>query len=98
MKIDNDDEIKNHLKTLPGWKFSENGLQKKYQFKDFISNIEAVKRIAIKAEELNHHPDIFIHSWNKLTITLSTHSVGGVTQLDFQLAKEIEEITNESKS
>ena len=51
---------------------------------DFVNKIGAI------AQKMDHHPDIFIHSWNKVKISNSTHSAGGVTQNDFDLAKKIE--------
>jgi 4a-hydroxytetrahydrobiopterin dehydratase len=51
-----------------------------------------VNRIGDEAEKMDHHPDIFIHSWNKVKITISTHNDGGVTQNDFNLAKKIAEL------
>lgn len=95
MKLLNNYEIEAILKNLPGWMYVDNNLQKDYEFKDFAANLAVVNRIAAKSEEINHHPDLFIHSWNRLTVTLSTHSAGGVTALDFKLATIIEEITND---
>ena len=52
-------------------------------------------KIGEAAEYINHHPDIFIHSWNKVKITISTHSEGGVTEKDFILAGKVEKLNNE---
>lgn len=98
MRLLTDDEIKTNLESLPGWKFTKNCLQKNYEFDNFAKNLEVVNKVGVKAEEMNHHPDFFIYSWNKLTVTLSTHNAGGVTLLDIQLAQAIEEITNDPKS
>jgi 4a-hydroxytetrahydrobiopterin dehydratase len=57
------------------------------KLKDFAAVIDYVDHLASVAEEHNHHPDILIHGWNKLRLTLSTHSEGGITELDFKLAK-----------
>ena len=46
-----------------------------------------------EAEKMNHHPDIFLHSWNKVKITISTHSEGGVTEKDFRLAEIIDKLS-----
>jgi 4a-hydroxytetrahydrobiopterin dehydratase len=69
-----------------------NQIVKQFQFKDFVSALEFVNKTGTLAEEMNHHPDIFIHSWNKVKITISTHSEGGITIKDFQLAEKIEGI------
>jgi 4a-hydroxytetrahydrobiopterin dehydratase len=85
-----ENKISEELKSLSGWSYENNSISKEYKLKDFISAVEAIKRIAIFAEQMDHHPDLFLHSYNKLKITLSTHSEGGVTEKDFELAKNIE--------
>ncbi|HEX2984757.1 MAG TPA: 4a-hydroxytetrahydrobiopterin dehydratase [Ignavibacteriales bacterium] len=85
-----ENKISEELKSLSGWSYENNSISKEYKLKDFISAVEAIKRIAIFAEQMDHHPDLFLHSYNKLKITLSTHSQGGVTEKDFELAKNIE--------
>lgn len=85
-----ENKISEELKSLSGWSYENNSISKEYKLKDFISAIEAIKRIAIFAEQMDHHPALFLHSYNKLKITLSTHSEGGVTEKDFELAKNIE--------
>jgi 4a-hydroxytetrahydrobiopterin dehydratase len=57
---------------------------------DFAAAIACVNRVAELAETANHHPDILIHGWNKLQLTLSTHSEGGLTEADFALAAQID--------
>ena len=57
---------------------------------DFAAAIARVNRVAELAEAANHHPDILIHGWNKLQLTLSTHSEGGLTEADFALAAQID--------
>lgn len=86
------DEILNGLKNLPGWTFQENYIGKTFTFKNFLEGIEFVNKIAEKAESLNHHPDILIFSYNKVKIKIFTHSAGGVTEKDLQLANQIENI------
>jgi 4a-hydroxytetrahydrobiopterin dehydratase len=92
MKVLSDNEINEKLKEIPGWAFRENSIDKEFQLKDFKSALDFVNRIGGEAEKMDHHPDIFMHSWNKVKITISTHSAGGVTLNDFNLAKKIEEI------
>ena len=61
-----------------------------YKFKDFVQAVAFVNAVAGAAEEANHHPDILIHGWNKVRLTLSTHSEGKVTQADHDLAAGID--------
>ncbi|MHB8580162.1 MAG: 4a-hydroxytetrahydrobiopterin dehydratase [Ignavibacteriaceae bacterium] len=86
-------EIVKNLKSLDGWVFSKNKIEKEFKLKDFGGALKFVNKIGIEAEKMDHHPDIFIHSWNKVKIFLSTHSAGGVSANDFILAKKIETIT-----
>ena len=83
--------IQKGLTKLPGWSYQGNNLHKKYTFKSFLPGIEFVNRIAQAAESANHHPDITIN-YNVVGIALSTHSEGGVTQKDFDLAGKIDQI------
>lgn len=85
-------EIKENLKSLPGWDYSDNKIEKEFKVKDFVSALSFVNKIGAEAEKMDHHPDILIHSWNKVKIFLSTHSAGGVTANDFNLANKIEKI------
>lgn len=94
MTILSSQEIETKLKILPGWSTENDQLSKEFQLKDFITALAFVIKIGAAAEAMNHHPDIHIHSWNKVRFTLSTHSVGGVTDLDFSLAQKIEELEN----
>ena len=90
MSLLTNDEITEKLSSLSGWKQEENQIAKLFQFKDFVEALTFVNKIGAEAEKMNHHPDIFIHSWNKVKITISTHSEGGITKKDFQLAEKIE--------
>jgi 4a-hydroxytetrahydrobiopterin dehydratase len=60
------------------------------ELENFTAAVAAVNRVAALAEEHNHHPDILIHGWNKLRLTLSSHSAGGLTAADFELATGID--------
>jgi 4a-hydroxytetrahydrobiopterin dehydratase len=62
------------------------------RFEDFAAAIAFVNRVADAAEAANHHPDIFVHDWNQVRLTLSTHSDGGVTEKDLALAAQIDEL------
>lgn len=83
--------IQDGLAKLPGWSYQGKELQKKFTFKSFLSSIEFVNKIAAAAESAGHHPDITIN-YNVVGISLSTHSEGGVTEKDFDLARKIDQI------
>lgn len=85
-------EIEAKLKELSGWSFENNSISREFKLKDFKSALAFVNAIGEVAEEMDHHPDMFIHGWNNVKITISTHSAGGVTQNDFTLANRIEKI------
>lgn len=84
--------IHEKLKNFDGWKYEKEQIFKEYQLKDFQSALNFVNKVGAEAEAMNHHPDILMHSWNKVKISVSTHSEGGITEKDFSLAKKIEEI------
>jgi 4a-hydroxytetrahydrobiopterin dehydratase len=86
-------QILEQLKSLNNWIYVNNSISKEFVFKDFIGAISFVNSVALEAEKMDHHPDILIYGWNKVKINLSTHSAGGVTEKDFQLAQKIEERT-----
>lgn len=94
MTILSPQEIETKLKKISGWSVANNELSKEFVCSDFLSVVSFVNIIGAAAEELNHHPDIYIHSWNRIKFTLSTHSEGGITELDFILAQKIEEAGN----
>jgi 4a-hydroxytetrahydrobiopterin dehydratase len=85
-------EIEKKLKDHEGWKYEDNKIRKSYELKDFSSVMSFVNKVADEAEAMDHHPDILIHSWNKVDFTLSTHSEGGVTLKDFDLAEKIDSL------
>lgn len=87
-------EIQQKLKEAPGWSHQGKSLHKKFTLKSFMPVINLVNQIAAVAEQQQHHPDITIN-YNILTIALSTHSEGGVTQKDFELARQIDRLASE---
>lgn len=87
---ENDRNVK--LNALKGWNFLNDQIEKEYNLKDFKSALNFINKIGEEAEKMNHHPDILLHSYNKVKITLSTHSEGGVTNNDFKLAEKIENL------
>jgi 4a-hydroxytetrahydrobiopterin dehydratase len=84
-----EDEIRDGLRSLTGWTYSANALHKEFQFEDFMSAIAFVNRVAAAAEAAQHHPDMDIR-YSVVSISLSTHSAGGVTAKDFALAARID--------
>ena len=83
--------IQRALGSLPGWSRRGDTLVKSYQFPTFLRGIEFVNRVARAAETADHHPDLDIR-YPRVTCTLSTHSAGGITQKDLDLAGEIERV------
>jgi 4a-hydroxytetrahydrobiopterin dehydratase len=86
-----DKQISNQLRQLKGWTLSGKKIQKVVESADFVHAMALVSSVALLAEKANHHPDIDIR-WNKVTLVLSTHSAGGLTDFDFSLAKAIDEL------
>jgi len=82
-------EIKKELGALKGWELAGKEIRKKFDKKDFVRAMGFVNSVALLAEKANHHPDIDIR-WNAVTLTLSTHSAGGLTDKDFSLARAID--------
>lgn len=78
-------EIKTALKSVPGWKRRGKTILRTFEFKDFVAAMKFVNKVAKLAEKAWHHPDIDVR-WNQVTLTLSTHSEGGLTTKDFELA------------
>jgi 4a-hydroxytetrahydrobiopterin dehydratase len=76
---------------VPLWEIEGNkSISREFKFKDFVENMAFVNRVAELAESEGHHPDMNIHDWNKLTIKLSTHAIGGLSENDFILASKID--------
>jgi len=84
-----DSDIKTMMKRVPEWETDQKSIERTFEFDDFAQAIDFVNAVAEIAEEEDHHPDIDVR-WNKVRLILSTHSEGGLTELDFQLAKKID--------
>jgi 4a-hydroxytetrahydrobiopterin dehydratase len=82
-------EILPRLVFLPGWHFNKGGIEKQFEFRDFISAFAFMTRVALEAERANHHPD-WSNVYNRVHLRLSTHDAGGVTDKDLKLAETIE--------
>jgi 4a-hydroxytetrahydrobiopterin dehydratase len=85
-----DAQIRDDMKSLPGWEYQDNALRKMFRFKEFMDGIRFIGRIAEIAEAADHHPDMHIN-YTRVTFICSTHSEGGVTEKDIRLAKQIEQ-------
>lgn len=91
MKKLNAAEIKIALASVPDWKKKGTAISRTFQFKDFPAAIKFVNAVAKIAEQAWHHPDIDIR-WNKVTLALTTHDAGGLTEKDFALARKFDRL------
>jgi 4a-hydroxytetrahydrobiopterin dehydratase len=82
-------EVDEQLNSLTGWKRHGDEIEKQFQFTDFVQAMQFVNKVAAEANAADHHPDIKIE-YNKVKMTLSTHSAGGITTKDFALAQRID--------
>jgi 4a-hydroxytetrahydrobiopterin dehydratase len=85
--------IQRELGNLPGWSRRGDLITKTFQFRNFLTGINFVNGVAKAAETVDHHPDIDIR-YTKIICSLSTHSAGGITQKDLDLAKQIDSLGN----
>ena len=99
MTLLSDAEIEKRLATLNGWRRdvpagpdAPAAIVRERKLDDFAAAIALVNRVAELAQEANHHPDICVHGWNNVRLTLSTHSAGGLTEADFGLAARIDRL------
>jgi 4a-hydroxytetrahydrobiopterin dehydratase len=91
MALLNDEEIEQRLADLEGWARAGDAIRRDFKFKDFVESVQFVNRTVEPAEDMNHHPDLEL-SWNRVTVSLSTHSQGGLTENDFELARRIDAV------
>jgi 4a-hydroxytetrahydrobiopterin dehydratase len=92
MALLDENEVERRLSELDGWAREGKAIAKEYSCGDFAGSVEFVNRITPVAEDMNHHPDLAI-SWSTVTVTISTHSEGGVTAADFELASRIDALS-----
>ncbi len=92
MPLLTENEISSVLEELNTWERNENQIEKTFVRRNFVDSMGFVNKVALLAERADHHPDILIR-WNKVSITLSTHSEGGITEKDADLAKQIESVS-----
>ncbi len=84
-----DAEIGSRLEGLQ-WTRQGDEIIRDWKFEDFAQALAFVNRVAEAAEEANHHPDILIHGWNKVRLSLSNHAAGGLTEADFEMAPKFD--------
>ena len=83
-----DAEISDRHASLPGWSYAGGKLHREFVFSDFSEAFGFMARVALVAEKMDHHPD-WSNVWNRVAVALSTHDAGGITALDFELAREM---------
>jgi 4a-hydroxytetrahydrobiopterin dehydratase len=91
MALLSDEEIEARLANREAWERHDDAISREVRTADFMGSVGLLQRVAAVAEEMNHHPDVTI-SWNRVTLTLTTHSQGGLTENDFALAERIDEL------
>lgn len=89
MTLLDDAEIEARLAGLDGWQRSGEAIAKTFSCGDFVGSVRFVDSLVEPAEAMGHHPDVAI-SWDKVTVTISTHSEGGLTAADFELAGKVD--------
>ncbi|RPJ32651.1 MAG: 4a-hydroxytetrahydrobiopterin dehydratase [Nitrosopumilales archaeon] len=82
-------ELDETVRTLSGWELKDGKLQKSFKFSNFIEAFGFMTRIALEAEKINHHPE-WLNVYNTVTVKLSTHDAGGITDYDIKLANIID--------
>jgi 4a-hydroxytetrahydrobiopterin dehydratase len=89
MALLSESDIETELAGLSGWELSGTAIVKRFKRGDFVGSVAFVSSLLEPAEAMNHHPDLEI-SWDTVTVTISTHSEGGLTAADFELAAKID--------
>jgi 4a-hydroxytetrahydrobiopterin dehydratase len=95
MKL-NEAQINQYLSKTGDWRLEGNVIVRDFKFEDFKRAMEFVNRVADEAEALDHHPDILIHGWNNVRLSVTTHSERGLTERDFKLAESINRLRSSS--
>ena len=90
-----DPEIAEALEKLPGWSVEQGKLHRQYQFKNFVEAFGFMTSAALVAESMNHHPEWF-NVYHKVVVDLNTHSIGGISNFDVELARMMETLANRS--
>jgi len=86
----NEEDIESKLEQLSGWRRVGATIVRDFSFTNFAAALAFVNQVGTAAEAADHHPDILLHNWNQVRLTLSTHSHGRLTEKDFSLARKID--------
>ncbi|WP_319449458.1 MULTISPECIES: 4a-hydroxytetrahydrobiopterin dehydratase [unclassified Mycobacterium] len=95
MAVLSNEEVDAALPSLDGWEHTDGALKRSVKFPAFLAGVDAVRRVAEYAERQDHHPDIDIR-WRTVTFVLVTHSEGGITQKDLDMAGQLDRIVAEA--
>ena len=87
-------EVDSRLSSLDGWRVVNSKLEKEFTFRDFVTAFGFMSSVALVAERQNHHPE-WSNVYKRVTISLSTHEVGGISERDFWLAASVDQLLNE---
>ena len=87
----NEDEVASRLRRLP-WEREGDEIVREWRFEDFVAAVAFINRVAETAEDANHHPDILLHGWNKVKLSLTNHSARGLTEMDFTMAARFDDL------
>ena len=85
-------EVAEHMKALPGWELGEDRISRTFRFKDFVEAFGFLARVALVAEQMNHHPE-WKNVWATVDVELSTHDAGGLTELDMKMAAKMDALS-----
>ena len=91
MSLLNKEQIKENLKVLNNWYIADKAIKKKLKFNSYMDSIKFINEVAVKAEELNHHPDMIV-GWCEIEISFMSHDKGGVTFDCIDMAKFVESV------
>ena len=92
MTLLSEEQIEARLAELSGWQHGEAAISKQFECGDFVGSVKFVESLVEPAEAMGHHPDLEI-SWDTVTVTISTHSEGGLTAADFELAGKVDALS-----
>ncbi|MGJ7906346.1 4a-hydroxytetrahydrobiopterin dehydratase [Actinopolyspora sp. H202] len=90
------DTIESRLAGLGDWQYRDSAVHKTWKLKGFLTAVTFANAIAHLANEADHHPDLSVHDYNRLTVRITTHSAGGVTENDLTMAERIESLHRDS--
>ena len=87
----NSEELDEHLKLVVGWTIEDNKLTKTYEFSSYSAGVVFAAAVAHRADKMDHHPDLTI-GYRKVKVAVNTHDVGGISETDFRLAREVDSL------